>query len=73
LPQFLVATLVGATLCNTFLLVCGMKLRERWQVILEHSHEIDIGVVVVLGLGGAAFLIHRLQRHRRTAPDTQQP
>jgi membrane protein DedA with SNARE-associated domain len=73
LPQFLVATLVGATLWNTFLLVCGMKLRERWQVILEHSHEIDIGVVVVLGLGGAAFLIHRLQRHRRTAPDTQQP
>src|SRR5580765_1899259 len=27
---FLVTTLVGATLWNTFLLVCGMKLREHW-------------------------------------------
>ncbi len=56
LLPFLLATLFGATLWNSFLLVCGMYLRERWELVLQYSHEVDIVVVVVL-LAGLAFFV----------------
>ncbi len=64
LVPFLAVTLVGATLWNTFLLICGMKLREHWQVVQTYSHQIDV-VVGVLLLGGAGwFLKSRLTASR---------
>ena len=30
---FFTATLMGAALWNSFLLVCGMYLRQRWDVV----------------------------------------
>src|SRR6267143_411695 len=48
LLPFLVTTLVGATLWNTFLLFCGMKLREHWAVVQKYSHQVDY--VVVAGI-----------------------
>lgn len=42
---FLVATLIGATIWNTILLVLGMWLRERWTVVQTYSHKIDYVVV----------------------------
>jgi membrane protein DedA with SNARE-associated domain len=54
LGPFLLATLIGATLWNSFLLVCGMKLREHWSLVQTYSHQVDI-VVVLLILGGAAW------------------
>lgn len=56
LLPFLVVTLVGATLWNTFLLLCGMKLREHWQVVQTYSHQIDL-VVGVLLLGGVGWFL----------------
>jgi len=52
---FLVATFVGATLWNTFLLLCGMKLREHWPVVQKYSHQVDIGVVILLVIGAVWF------------------
>jgi membrane protein DedA with SNARE-associated domain len=51
LVPFLAVTLIGATIWNTFLLICGMKLREHWGLVQKYSHQVDI--VVVLGLLGA--------------------
>src|SRR5436190_14212859 len=45
---FLAVTVVGATLWNTFLLLCGMKLREHWPVVQKYSHQVDIGIVALL-------------------------
>lgn len=64
LLPFLGVTLVGATLWNTFLLLCGMKLREHWPVVQTYSHQIDL-VVGVLLLGGVLwFLKSRLSAPR---------
>ena len=52
---FLVATFVGATLWNTFLLLCRMKLREHWPVVQKYSHQVDIGVVILLVIGAVWF------------------
>jgi membrane protein DedA with SNARE-associated domain len=59
LMPFLFVTLVGATMWNTFLLLCGMKLREHWRVVQQYSHQIDLVVLVVLAIGAAWFVKSR--------------
>ncbi|MDR3553343.1 MAG: DedA family protein [Syntrophobacteraceae bacterium] len=59
---FLTATLLGAALWNTFLLVCGMYLRQRWEVVQQYSHQVDLGVGVLLAAGMALFVIIRWKR-----------
>jgi membrane protein DedA with SNARE-associated domain len=59
LIPFLLVTLVGATMWNTFLLLCGMKLREHWPVVQTYSHQIDLVVGVILLAGLAWFLKSR--------------
>lgn len=62
LVPFLAATLLGAAAWNMFLLICGMKLREHWNILLNYSHQVDI-VVVFLILGGMGwFLRSRISR-----------
>jgi membrane protein DedA with SNARE-associated domain len=61
---FMLATLVGATLWNSFLLLCGMKLREHWGLVQQYSHQVDIGVVILLLAGLAWFFRTRLTRRR---------
>ena len=53
---FLMATLVGATLWNSFLLACGMYLRERWDIVQLYSHQVDIVIWAVL-LAGVVFFV----------------
>ncbi len=64
LGPFVAVTVVGATLWNTFLLVCGMKLREHWTVVQTYSHQVDIAIVVLSVIGLAWFVRSRLRRHR---------
>jgi membrane protein DedA with SNARE-associated domain len=61
LGAFVAATLVGATLWNSFLLGLGMVLRDHWMVVLKYSHEVDIGVISVLLIGAAWFVRSRLK------------
>jgi len=64
---FLIATGTGATIWNTFLMVCGLKLREHWTVVQQYSHQVDIAVLVMLVAGAVWFFYSRRQR---TAADT---
>ena len=64
---FLTATLVGATIWNTFLLFCGMKLRKNWTIVEKYSHEIDIVVVLVLAAGLGWFVWSRLAKQKARA------
>lgn len=65
LLSFLVVTAIGATLWNTFLLLCGMALREHWQILMTYSHQVDIVVVVLLLAGAAWFMRSRLAKLAR--------
>jgi len=64
LLPFLAATTVGATLWNSFLLVCGMYLRERWGIIQNYSHQIDIVVVAILVVAAIIFVKSRMKNGR---------
>ncbi len=62
LAPFTGATLVGATIWNAFLLLCGMKLREHWHLVQTYSHQADIAVIVLLAIAGGLFVRSRLRR-----------
>jgi membrane protein DedA with SNARE-associated domain len=64
---FILVTVIGATIWNVFLLICGMKLREHWTVVQKYSHEADILIVVLLVIGGLLFVRNRLKRQTTTA------
>ncbi len=71
LLPFLLATLVGATLWNTFLLICGMYLREKWEVVQSYSHQVDIVVGLLLLAGFAFYLRSRLKRAHKENPEAE--
>ena len=53
--KFILYTILGAGLWNSFLTYIGIKLQENWTEVMKYSHIIDIVVVAVLGL---AFLYY---------------
>jgi membrane protein DedA with SNARE-associated domain len=56
---FLVPTFIGATMWNTFLLICGMKLREHWTAVQKYSHQADYVIVGLLLIGAGWFVYSR--------------
>jgi len=64
LLPFLLTTLVGATLWNSFLLVCGMQLREHWRDIQAYSHQVDIAVLAILLLLAIFFVKSRYRARK---------
>lgn len=65
--KFLLATVVGATLWNTFLAWVGVKLGENWERIRQYSEKTDI-VVLILLVGLLAAYIYRHVRRREAVP-----
>lgn len=53
--KFVIYTILGAGMWNSFLTYVGIKLKENWEEVMTYSHIIDIVVVAVLGL---AFLYY---------------
>jgi membrane protein DedA with SNARE-associated domain len=64
---FLIATFIGATIWNTFLLICGMKLRDHWTIVQKYSHQADYVIVAVLALLCIWFYRKR-RREKRLEP-----
>jgi len=67
LLPFCLYTVLGATIWNTFLLVCGYKLRQNWTLVEQYSHELDVAVAVALVLAGIWFVLTHLRRGRSIA------
>ena len=65
LVPFAIATLIGATIWNSFLLFCGMLLREHWTVVQKYSHQVDLVVGGILLIGVVWFVKGRLPRRVR--------
>lgn len=62
LQPFVLSTLAGATLWNSFLLWLGMVLRENWTVVQRYTHVLDI-MVVVLGVVCVVIFLQRRRKH----------
>ena len=49
--SFSIATLIGATIWNTFLLLVGKRLRDNWHIVQKYSHQVDIVIVALILIG----------------------
>jgi membrane protein DedA with SNARE-associated domain len=67
MAPFLIATLIGATIWNTILLVMGMWLRERWTIIQTYSHKIDY-VIIAAAIVFIIWFVRKRRAERATQP-----
>lgn len=61
---FAIATTLGATMWNTFLLVCGFKLRENWEMVQTYRHQFDGLIIGMLVVTIAWYVWYKLKRKR---------
>ncbi len=61
---FALATTIGATLWNSFLLYCGYKLRENWSMVQTYRHHFDALIVGMLAASIAWYVWYKLRRRR---------
>ena len=73
LIPFTLATAIGATLWNSFLLYCGMVLREHWTSVQSYSHQVDVVVVLLIMAGTAWFFRGRLLKKQVAASPLAAP
>ncbi|HTY26203.1 MAG TPA: DedA family protein [Desulfomonilaceae bacterium] len=64
LLPFCVYTLIGATIWNSFLLWCGYKLRQNWQLVERYTHELDIAAAFGLVVFVTWFIVIHIRRSR---------
>lgn len=56
IKKFIVYTLIGAIAWNTFLLLVGIQLRERWEQIHKYTAQLDVLVVIGIVLVAVYYL-----------------
>jgi len=61
---FAIATVTGATLWNSFLLFCGFKLRENWEMVQTYRHQFDALIIGMLVASIAWYVWYKLKRRR---------
>ncbi|MHC1752129.1 DedA family protein [Humidesulfovibrio sp.] len=61
---FAIATTAGATMWNSFLLFCGFKLRENWELVHAYRHQFDGLIIGMLVLSIAWYVWYKLKRKR---------
>ncbi len=59
---FVLATTTGAALWNSFLLACGYKLRENWELVQTYRHHFDGIIIGLLALSIAWYVWYKLRR-----------
>lgn len=59
--KFCIYTVLGAGIWNAFLTFLGYKLKQNWATVMQYSHYIDAGVLVVLviALGYYIYKIYK--------------
>ncbi len=66
---FAIATTVGATMWNGFLLYCGFKLRENWGMVQTYRHHFDALIVGMLVASIAWYVWYKVKRRQALRAD----
>ncbi len=66
LSKFIVYTLIGATLWNSFLTYLGWILGKNWATVRHYTEYFTITVAVLLLIAGTWFVYHHIKNKRQT-------
>lgn len=61
MPAFLLYTLLGAAIWNTFLTYLGFVLKQNWNEIMKYGHYIDISMVAAFVLVVVVFVWRQIK------------
>jgi len=65
LTKFLIYTIIGAVIRNTFLTLVGKYLKENRELVMKYSHTVDIVVLAIL-IGLVLWFVYRqIRKYRR--------
>jgi membrane protein DedA with SNARE-associated domain len=70
IPKFIVMTVTGALIWNTFLAWVGWKLKENWETLRVYFHWIDIVIAAIILLFIVAFIARQIiewQKQKKAA------
>jgi len=65
LPRFLLYTVIGAGLWNTFLAWAGFVLRKNWEQVMKYSHVVDFAVLAILLALLLLFIVRQVRKYGR--------
>jgi membrane protein DedA with SNARE-associated domain len=60
--KFVLFTVIGAGLWNTFLAFVGFNLRSNWEAVMKYSKVIDVFVLLILALLIAYYIYKHLKK-----------
>jgi membrane protein DedA with SNARE-associated domain len=63
LLKFLLYTLIGAAIWNTFLASIGFVLKSNWTEVMKYSNIIDICIVLAI-VGAVGYYIYKFCKHK---------
>jgi len=63
--KFILYTVIGAGLWNSFLAYAGFRLKSHWEEIRHYSQALDIAVLFVLLLGVTYFVYFHIRRKKK--------
>ncbi len=65
LTQFIVYTVIGAGLRNTFLALVGIYLKQNRWLVLKYSHTVDMVMLIIIILLIAWFVYRQIGKRKR--------
>jgi membrane protein DedA with SNARE-associated domain len=65
LKKFVIFTLIGATLWNTFLAYLGFVLGKHWEEVKQYSEYVSIPVAALLFIGLVYFVFKHVRRKKK--------
>jgi len=65
LGKFLLLTVLGAGLWNSFLTVLGYHLRQNWQLVIKYSKVVDDLMIIVILIFITLYIYRHISKKRR--------
>ncbi len=63
IKKFILYTILGGAIWNSFLVYLGVMLRENWQIVHDYSKLIDIVIIILLVMFIIWFIYSHLKRN----------
>jgi membrane protein DedA with SNARE-associated domain len=63
--RFIILTILGAGIWNSFLTWAGYYLRQNWHLVMKYSHVVDIVVIVLLAALIIFFIVRQVRKAKR--------
>jgi membrane protein DedA with SNARE-associated domain len=65
LKKFITYTFLGGVIWNSFLLYTGVLLQEKWALVQQYSHSIDIAIIIIFILAVIWFIWRHIVKNRK--------